>query len=75
MEQSYKTIGRNPKVICQGVVGLRNVIWPGWVTAGWQGKYSSIYIGYGYKHKFAYFPGEPESILSECPDREESALE
>jgi len=38
MEQSYKTIGRNPKVICQGVVGLRNVLWPGWVTAGWQVK-------------------------------------
>ena len=35
MGQSYKTVGRNPKTINQGVVGLRNVIWPGWVTAGW----------------------------------------
>lgn len=35
LEDTFKTAGKNPKVISKGVVGLKNLIWPGWTTIGW----------------------------------------
>lgn len=64
MEDSYKTVGKNPKNISVGAVGIKSLIWPGWTTAGWEGKYSSLYVGYGHKSKYNYFPKEPESVMS-----------
>lgn len=69
MDNKYKTVGRNPKIISKGILGLRNMIWPGWTTLAYEGKHSSIYIGYGHKAKQNYFPREPETILNECADR------
>lgn len=74
ISETYKTLGKNPKVLSKGVVGIKSLIWPGWTTAGWEGKYSNIYVGYGQKAKFIYFPREPEAILQECPDREEVVM-
>lgn len=59
LDDNYKSLGKVPKVVSKGVVGVKNLVWPGWTTVGWQGKYSSIYIGYGHKSKFTYFPRQP----------------
>lgn len=32
MDDKYKTVGRNPKIVSKGVVGIKNLIWPGWTT-------------------------------------------
>ena len=44
---------------------MKNLVWPGWITAAWGTKTSSIYIGYGHKYKQNYYPFDPESVLSE----------
>lgn len=56
LEDTYRTVSKNPKTVSKGVVGVKNLIWPGWTTVGWEGRHSSIYIGYGHKNKFTYFP-------------------
>lgn len=70
LEDKYKTVGKNPKVVCKGVVGVKSLVWPGWTTLGYEGKFSSIYIGYGHKFQQYYYPREPEQIMQECGDRE-----
>lgn len=35
IEDTYKTIGKNPKILSKGVIGVKNLIWPGWTTVGW----------------------------------------
>lgn len=35
IEDTYKTIGKNPKILSKGVIGVKNLIWPGWTTIGW----------------------------------------
>lgn len=63
LQNTYKTLSKNPRVVSSGVVGLKSLIWPGWSSVSWQNKYSSIYIGYGYKNKFIYYPREPELVM------------
>ena len=70
LEEKYKTVGKNPKVVCKGVVGVKSLLWPGWTTLGYEGKFSSIYIGYGHKFQQYYYPREPEQVMQECEDRE-----
>ena len=49
---------------CYGVVSLRNLNWPGWLTVSSMKNFSSIYIGYGYKITQAPFsPIGPEDLL------------
>jgi len=45
-------------------VGIKNLVWPGWLTVAYGSKYQSIYIGYGHKGKQVYYPCEPEEILT-----------
>lgn len=65
LDETYRTIGKVPKVVCKGVVGLKNLIWPGWLTIGNNLKTSSIYIGYAHKSKTVYYPFAPETVLCE----------
>lgn len=60
-----KTVGKNSKSVSKGVVGVKNLVWPGWLTIAWGSKTSSIYIGYGHKYKQNYYPFDPEPVLSE----------
>jgi hypothetical protein len=66
--------GRNPKPTSAGVIGLRSLVWRGWTTVAWEGKFSSLYVGYAQKAKFEYFPAEPERILGEVAEREEVVI-
>lgn len=63
LEDTYKTLGRVPKVVSKGVVGVKNLLWPGWLTIAYGGKHTSIYVGYGHKFKQNYYPCEPETVL------------
>lgn len=69
VEDTYKLLGKQGKVQSRGVVGVKNLLWPGWLTIGYEGKYSSIYMGYGHKAKECYYPNEPETVLNEGEDR------
>lgn len=66
LNQVFKGVGKNPKTTCKGVVGVKNLVWPGWTTIGYEGKFSSIYLGYGHKSQHCYYPREPETVLQEC---------
>jgi hypothetical protein len=55
----YRTIGKVPKNVSKGVVGVKNLVWPGWVTVAYGTKTSSLYIGYGHKYKQTYYPFDP----------------
>lgn len=69
VEDTYKSLGKNAKIISRGAVGIRNLLWPGWLSVGYEGKYSSIYVGYGHKAKNQYYPSEPEALMEESSDR------
>jgi hypothetical protein len=71
LEEVYKTVGKNSKTVSRGVVGIKNLVWPGWLTVAYGGKTSSLYVGYGYKYKQNYYPFDPETVLQEREDREE----
>lgn len=58
-------LGKVPKIITKGSVGLKSLVWPGWTSISFGGKYSSIYIGYGHKSHQVYYPFDPERILNE----------
>ena len=75
IEELYRTAGRNPSTVSRGVVGLKSLVWPGWTTVAADGKISSLYVGYGHKYKQKYYPFEPETVLAECPDREEVVMD
>lgn len=67
---------KNIKPTSTSVVSVKNLIWQGWTTVAYgNGKWSSIYVGYGWKSKQCYYPCEPESILCECEDKEEVVIE
>lgn len=63
--EQYLEIKKNPKSESKGIVGLKNLLWPGWLTVSYNGKYQSIYVGYGTKAKQNYYPCEPETVLEE----------
>jgi hypothetical protein len=63
LEDVYRTIGKASKVISKGAVGVKSLLWPGWLTISFNGKYTSIYIGYGHKQKQYYYPFDPEQVL------------
>lgn len=71
IEEVYLTIGKNPKSVSKGVVGVKNLVWPGWLTVAFGSKMSSIYIGYGHKYKQNYYPFDPEPVLQEREDKKE----
>ena len=75
LEEVYKTIGKNSKTVSKGVVGVKNLVWPGWLTTAFNGKTSSIYIGYGHKHKQHYYPFDPETVLQEREDKTEFVVD
>lgn len=35
IEDKYKSVGKNPKVVYKGVVGVKSLVWPGWTTIGY----------------------------------------
>lgn len=58
----YQTIGhpKNSKMANCSAVSVKNLLWPGWTTISYGStKWSSIYIGYGWKAKQNYYPREP----------------
>ena len=75
LEDTFKTIGKVPKIVSRGVVGIKCLLWPGWVTIAYGGKTSSIYLGYGYKFRQNYYPCEPETILQEAEDKDEVVID
>ena len=74
LENVSKGVGRNSKGVSRGVVGVKNLVWPGWLTAAWGTKTSSIYVGYGHKYKQNYYPFDPEPVLCEKEDRDECVI-
>ena len=65
LEETYKTIGKVSKTISKGYVGIKSLVWPGWILAAYGAKTSSLYIGYGHKFKQTYYPFDPETVLAE----------
>jgi hypothetical protein len=65
IQETYLGIGKNAKPESKGTVGIKNLVWPGWLTVAFGGKYQSIYVGYGHKAKQNYYPCEPEAVLEE----------
>lgn len=59
ISETYLSIGKNAKSESKGVVGIKNLLWPGWLTVSYNGKYQSIYVGYGNKSKQYYYPCSP----------------
>ena len=55
ISETYLQLGKVPKSECKGTVGLKNLLWPGWLTVSYGGKYQSIYVGYGSKAKQNYY--------------------
>ena len=74
LEEVSKGVGKNAKSVSRGVVGVKNLVWPGWVTVAWGAKTSSLYVGYGHKHKQNYYPFDPETVLEEKEDRQEYVM-
>ena len=71
LEDRFKTVGKNAKAVSKGIVGIKNLVWPGWLTVAYGTKQSSLYVGYGHKHGQNYYPFDPEVVLQEREDREE----
>ena len=69
VDEYFRTIGKVPKNVSKGVVGIKNLVWPGWVTVAYGAKTSSLYIGYGHKYKQIYYPFDPEAVLQEKDDK------
>lgn len=54
--QLYNNVGKDEgSTSCYGLVTIKNINWPGWVTVTGLGTYDSIYVGYGYKATQAAF--------------------
>jgi len=67
----YKTEGG--KIVSNGVVVVRSLLWPGSFNFYYQGKYMSIYVGNGHKYEaVSYFPVHPPTVL---PDPDEYDLQ
>jgi hypothetical protein len=49
-------LGKQSKNESKGFVGIKNLVWPGWLTVAYANKYQSLYIGYGHKGKQKYYP-------------------
>jgi hypothetical protein len=71
LEEVYRGVGKGAKNESRGVVGVRNLVWPGWLTVAYGVKTSSLYVGYGHKYRQNYYPFDPEAVLQEPADREE----
>jgi len=62
----YKT--EAGKTVCNGVVVVRSLQWPGSYNFYYQGRYLNIYVGNGHKYEVAsYFPVNPPIVLAD-PD-------
>ena len=75
LEDSYKVPGKVPKIVNKGIVGVKNLVWPGWLTTAYSGKQCSVYVGYGHKFKHNYYPCEPEAVLQEAEDKDEVVID
>ena len=64
----YKS-ANDPKVtLCNGVVVVRSLQWPGAYTFYQNGKQLSLYLGQGHKYELkTYFPVNPPTVLAD-PD-------
>ena len=67
-------MGKAGKTISRGVIGVKSLVWPGWVTVAGNGRSSSIYVGYGHKYKQKYYPYDPEPVLTEREDKTEVVI-
>jgi len=57
----YKT--ENGKIVCNGVVVVRSLQWPGAYNFYCQGKYSTIYVGNGLKYEeTSFYPVMPPTV-------------
>jgi hypothetical protein len=60
----YKT--ESGKSVCNGVVVVRSLQWPGAYNFYYQGRYSTIYVGNGHKYEEVhYFPVHPPTVNSD----------
>jgi hypothetical protein len=54
------------KTVCNGVVVVRSLQWPGSFTFYCGGKYQNIYVGNGHKYEeVSFFPVHPPSVNSD----------
>ena len=60
----YLTLGKNAKIESKGAVGIRNLLWPGWLTVAYATKFQSVYVGYANKMGHRFYPSEPENVLT-----------
>ena len=75
LEEVYKGVGKNAKGASKGVVGIKNLVWPGWLMVAYGAKTSNIYVGYGHKYKQSYYPFDPEPVLQQREDRDEFVVQ
>lgn len=48
--QVYNNVGKDEGTTsCYGLVSMKNVNWPGWLTVSGLGMFDSVYVGYGWK--------------------------
>lgn len=58
------SVGKNAKMESKGAVGIKSLLWPGWLTVAYGSKQQSIYVGYANKMGQKYYPKEPENVLT-----------
>ncbi len=75
VEEVFKSLGKNAKVVSKGTVCVKSLVWPGWAIVAGNGKTSSLYVGYGHKYKQNYYPFDPEPVLQEREDKQEYVVQ
>ena len=66
-------LSETKKSVCNGVVVVRSLQWPGSFNFYFQGRYLNIYVGNGLKYEeTSYFPIHPPIVKA---DREEYPLQ
>eukprot|EP00830_Metopus_es_P004108 TRINITY_DN137_c0_g1_i1.p1 TRINITY_DN137_c0_g1~~TRINITY_DN137_c0_g1_i1.p1 ORF type:complete len:482 (-),score=119.79 TRINITY_DN137_c0_g1_i1:21-1466(-) len=72
-EQQYNPVPPKTATLCYGVIALRPVRWPGAITVYQNGKWQSLYVGYGIKNAGDPFvPIGPAAMGVDQEDPEEA---
>lgn len=65
---NYKPLAKEGTVN-YGFIAIKSNIWKGWTLVYHNKKYTSLYVGAGFKSSnLGYFPSSPEEILTERKD-------
>ncbi len=75
LNEQYISFGKEAKPTSKGCIGLKNLIWPGWLTVAYEDQVSSLYVGYGHNSKQNYYPCSSEAVMAEAEDREECVVD